>query len=229
MLGCTTCSKLSSALDLPIPRSGWRMCYSPAQLAAPTGAGLLVCCFSLPRVYPTASLAWTGTDPWGLWWNPRPPQPFQTSSCCGQCPLSSFLEKACSSVSCPGGLSLALGCLPSPIPIPAFSCSQMWMKNPSHTLHPLNPLYWQGMDRERFLFSRHGAPLPCSWHMCPCSSVVLPLALRRTLLHSLGSCHGRRCPPTPSCCLCPTQLLWKLQGRMSPFSQSSYHGVCLSC
>lgn len=80
----------------------------------------VVCCFSLSGASPIASLDGTGTEPWGLWWNPRPPRAFHTASCSEQCPLSPPLEKGCSTPSCPGGLSPGLAI---PLPIPAFSCS----------------------------------------------------------------------------------------------------------
>lgn len=159
----------------------------------PLVLGEVVYCFSLPTASPIASLGGTGTEPCGLWWNPRPSRPFHTASCCGQCSFP--VEKACSSGSYPGGLSQDLGCPCSPVARscilskPRCECKQ----NPLHILHPLNPLYGQGMDRERFLFSKHTVPMSCSWntrvHALAWSSRWPP---GRTLLHSLGSCHGRR-------------------------------------
>lgn len=128
VLGCTVCSEL----DLLIPRRRLEDVLWPLEPAEE------LCCFSLPTASAIASPSRTGTE---LWWNPRPPRPFHTASCCGQCPLSSPVEKACPSAPCPGGLSLAQGCPCSPI---AYSCiliAQVWCKqNPLYTLHPLNPL-----------------------------------------------------------------------------------------
>lgn len=200
------------------------MCYSPAQMAAPCAWGGL-CCFSLPRASPIASLGGTGMDPWGLWWNPRPPWPFHTASCCGQCPLS-------------GGKGLFISVMPwGPFPGSGMSHSHSCVLlqagvSESSILYthppPFKSSLLTGHGQREASLQQAGSPFALFLaHVCPCSSVVLLLASGGLCCTAWVAAMGGDTPATPSCCLCPTQPCWNPQSRMSPFSQSSYHG--LSC